>query len=67
MESAYGLHVVWIHERVAERQLSFDQVRDRVRYEWMRDREQARLRKVLDELRDDYVTHVARAEVGAKQ
>lgn len=66
LESAYGLHLVWIEERKPARQQAFEEVRSRVRNDWLREREQARLRRVLDELRSEYEIRVAAAPTGAR-
>lgn len=62
VESAYGTHLVWVETLQPARQQPFEEVRQRVRSDWIREREQQRLRKVLDELREDYEIRVAEIE-----
>ncbi len=59
IESAYGLHLVFVEELQPARQQSFEEVRERIRDDWQREREQLRLRKVLDQLRGDYEIRMA--------
>jgi peptidyl-prolyl cis-trans isomerase C len=65
IESAYGLHLVFIEEAQPARQQPFEEVQSRVRDDWLREREQARLRRVLDELRGRYEIRVASVPSGA--
>ncbi len=50
--SAYGLHLVWVHERVAERALDFEEVREPVRHAVTAERRRDALEAALAELRD---------------
>ena len=50
--SAYGLHLVWVHEREPERPQRFDEVRERVRHELLAERRRAVLERRLAGLRD---------------
>ena len=49
--SAYGSHLVWVHERLPEQTLPFEQVRDPLRYGLLAERRAEALARVLDELR----------------
>ena len=64
IESAYGLHLVFVEQARAAKQQPYDEVRKRLRNEWVREREKARLRRVLDELRADYEIRVAAVPQG---
>ena len=50
--SAYGVHLVWVHERFAARALALDEVRDSVRYAVIAERRQRALEHGLSALRD---------------
>ena len=60
--SAYGLHVVFVHERTPEQAASLDAVRKRVDADLMRDREQRAMRAHLDALRAEAVVEVTATE-----
>ena len=49
--SAYGFHLVWIHERSPERDQRFEEVSDAVRYAWLAERRRDALEAALDRLR----------------
>lgn len=51
IESAYGLHVVWVHRRVPARDPSVDEARRELRASWRAERERAALRNALATLR----------------
>jgi hypothetical protein len=52
IRSAYGSHLVWVHEHEPGRALGFDEVRERVRHEVIALRRRAALDAHLAELRD---------------
>ncbi len=56
--SAYGLHLVWIHERVPERPPSLDEVRSQVVHHFQRTRRAEHLQRRLRELRERYEVRV---------
>jgi hypothetical protein len=51
VESAYGLHWIWVHERLAARTPSLDEVEKQVRAEVIRAREEEALRDYVESLR----------------
>ena len=51
MRSTYGLHLVWIAERIAAAPPPFAAVRNRVLHEMLHERSEARLRETLQALR----------------
>jgi hypothetical protein len=59
IESAYGLHLVFVAARVEARPQTLDEVRTRVAEEVFALRERDQLRKALDELRGHYEVRVA--------
>ena len=52
VESAYGLHVVWVHRRIPARDPSVDEARRELRATWRAERERAALRKAAATLRE---------------
>ena len=56
--SAYGLHLVHVHERIAERQLAFEEVRDRVHHALLAERRAEALEAALDRLREGVAVEV---------
>jgi hypothetical protein len=52
IRSSYGLHVVWVHERLAAAVPSLDAVRGRVVHRLLRERQDARARARIAALRD---------------
>ncbi|MEM7410542.1 MAG: peptidyl-prolyl cis-trans isomerase [Myxococcota bacterium] len=50
--SAYGTHLVWVHERTPERAQRFEEVRDQVRYAWLAERRREALETALERLRE---------------
>ena len=58
IESAYGLHYVFVHERVAATQPGLDEIESEVRADWLRAREQRAMRDHLDALRARAVVQV---------
>lgn len=59
IESAYGSHLVWVHERTSEALPALDEVRSQVVHHWLRVRRAEHLRQRLTELRDRYEIRVA--------
>lgn len=59
IESAYGLHLVFVEARVEARPQTLDEVRSRVAEEVWARREREELRAALDELRGHYDVRVA--------
>jgi len=59
IESAYGLHLVFVATRVEARPRTLDEVRTQVAEEVFAQRERDQLRKALDELRSHYDVTVA--------
>jgi len=51
VESAYGLHLLWLHERLASEEPPLSEIRSEVRAALLREREEAGLRERLAELR----------------
>ena len=51
LESAYGFHLVWPHERTEERALDFEEVRESVRHAVLAERRQEALDRALAALR----------------
>jgi hypothetical protein len=51
LRSSYGLHLVWVHERVAAVPLPLEAVRDRVRYGLLAERRAESLERLLAALR----------------
>lgn len=49
--SAYGSHLVWVHERRPRETLSFEEVRDPLRYAVLAERREQALARALEELR----------------
>jgi hypothetical protein len=62
IESAYGLHLVFVAARIEARPQTLDEVRSRVAEEVYARREREQLREALDELRAHYDVRVAAAE-----
>jgi len=54
VRSSYGLHLVWIHERVPPRLRPLDSVHNQVLHGWLRDRSEERFRTRMRALRDRY-------------
>jgi len=54
LESSYGVHLVFIEEKQAQRLKSFSQVEEQLRYQWRRSQEKEALRLMLTELRKQY-------------
>lgn len=54
VRSAYGLHLVWIHERLPRGTPPLDAVRNRVVHRYLRERREARLQERLRQLRGRY-------------
>jgi hypothetical protein len=61
LESAYGLHLVWVAARVPERAQPLEEVRSQVEEEVYARREREELRAALDEARERYEVRVASA------
>lgn len=59
VESSYGLHLVWVHEREASRIPELSEVRALVENAWRNARARAALRDALEALRRDVVVRVA--------
>jgi hypothetical protein len=57
--SAYGVHLVWVHERTPERALSFEKVRERVRHAVLAERRRDALERGLAALREGVAVDVA--------
>jgi len=53
--SAYGQHVVWVHQRVPARDPDVDEARRELRTTWRSARERTALREALDRLRSNVV------------
>jgi parvulin-like peptidyl-prolyl isomerase len=49
--SAYGSHLVWVHERLPQERLPFEEVRDPLRYALLAERREQALARALEELR----------------
>jgi hypothetical protein len=60
--SIHGVHLVWLRERVPERRVSLDEVRDRVRYAFEQGRMQAANAARLAELRAHYTIELPSLE-----
>jgi PPIC-type PPIASE domain len=60
--SAYGLHLVWVHEREPERARSFEEVRESLVHEVRAERRRAALEEALAALRRDVAVVVATPE-----
>ena len=60
--SAYGLHVVWVHDRVAARPPALATVRGRALHAMLADGAEARLRERLDRLRHSYRVEIRGAD-----
>ena len=58
LRSPYGMHLVWVDERIEARVPDLGEIRDRVRYSLLRDREKEHLRERLSALRERYEIHV---------
>jgi hypothetical protein len=54
LASAYGLHLVWVKEKMGERVAEFSVIRGRARQELVQVRGEERLRERLDRIRDNY-------------
>jgi hypothetical protein len=52
--SGYGLHAVYIHERQDARLPDYSEISDRIKNDWMREKQQENDRKVYGELRTRY-------------
>jgi hypothetical protein len=61
--SAYGLHLVWIHERTAESLPSLDEVRSQVVHHFFRTQRAEHLRRRLRELREHYDVRIEGARL----
>jgi hypothetical protein len=61
IQSAYGSHLVWVHQRLPETLPALDQVRSQVVHHLLRVRREGHLRQRLGELRDRYEIRVAGA------
>lgn len=64
--SAYGVHLVWVHEREAARALALDEVRDSVRYAVIAERRQHALEQRLSALRDGVAVVVEAPDAAAR-
>ena len=58
LASAYGLHLVWVKEKMGERLPEFAVIRGRARRELVALRGEERLRERLDRLRGNYEIRV---------
>ena len=58
IESAYGLHLVWVQEKTEERMAESATIRRRAFHELKRLRGEERLRERLDEIRGNYEIRV---------
>ena len=65
LRSAYGLHLVWVDERIAARLPALDAVRSRVVHGYLRERAQAKLRDRMKSLRARYRAEIASATTAA--
>ena len=61
--STHGLHIVWIREHVAERRVTLDEVRDRMRYAFDQDRQRQASEARLAELRSRYTIEMPRTSI----
>ena len=52
LPSAYGVHLVWVHERLPEEPLPFESVREPVRYALLAERREQALARALEVLRE---------------
>lgn len=64
IESAYGLHLVWVKEKMDERMPEFEEVSKRAYREVVRLRGEERLRERLEVLRGSYLIRIERADAG---
>lgn len=55
IESAYGEHVVWVHQRIPARDPTVEEARRELRTAWRTERERTALREALDGLRNNVV------------
>jgi len=55
IESSYGAHLVFVNERTEPRDPPLDEVRDRVRADWIAERTEAETRAAFERLRARYV------------
>lgn len=51
VESAFGTHLVWIHERIPSHIPSFESIRQRVESDWVEDESREALRRQIDRRR----------------
>ncbi len=63
LESAYGLHLVWVQKRVGEQLPEFVAIRGRARQELVASRGEEKLRARLDEVRGNYEIRVEEKSV----
>jgi hypothetical protein len=59
VRSAYGLHLVWIHERQAPRRRPLQSVRNQVLLAFLHERGEARMQATLQTLRARYPVEMA--------
>lgn len=67
LRSAYGLHLVWVDERIGARVPPLDAVRSRVVHAYLRARAQAKLRDRMKSLRARYRVEVRRATAATRE
>jgi hypothetical protein len=58
IQSAYGLHLVWVQERIPERLPTLGEVRSQVVHHFLRTQRTEHLRRRLQELRERYQIRV---------
>jgi len=58
IESSYGLHLVYVSERIEARLPALDEVRDLVRREWLNDRRKELEKQFYQSLRQNYAVEV---------
>ena len=63
IESAYGVHLVHVHERTPGRMPALDEVRDNVQREWFAARRAESKQQFFDSLRNKYDVRIERLEV----
>jgi hypothetical protein len=66
VESAYGLHLVWVHERMAPRPAELDAVRQRILEALRVEHREARVAELVDRLRRRYPVRFEGVEPGGQ-
>jgi len=66
VRSVYGLHLIWVEERIPGRQVTLAEAGERVRLEFLSDRERQALREGVSALRSRYRIEVEGVPVAAR-